>query len=96
MHVGGDRTLGLGGALTDLFKVQNRTPKPKNRTNSTKEFSEQVEGGLPVITQLRKGCEANRTRKFSRKSGKIFVAQVLWGTSSVPDLWLMTLNRDWR
>ena len=26
-----------------------------------------------------KGFEANRTRKFTRKFGKIFVAQVLWG-----------------
>ena len=32
-----------------------------------------------------KGFEANGTRKFTRKFGKSFVAQVLWGTFSVLD-----------
>ena len=48
------------------FRSQNRTPKPKNPTNSTKEFSEQFE----FTTQWNKGFEANRTRKFSRKFGE--------------------------
>ena len=53
--------------------------KAKNCTNSTKEFSEKVEG----TTQQNKGLEANRTRKLTRKFGKIFVAKVLWSTFSV-------------
>ena len=66
------------------FLVGNpkRTPKPKNHTNSTKECSEQFED----TTQQNKGFEANRTGKFTRKFGEIFVAKVLWGTFSVPDL----------
>ena len=43
------------------------TPKPKNRTNHTKEFSEQFEG----TTEWTKGFEANCTRKFTQKFGKI-------------------------
>ena len=30
--------------VAERFKGQRRTPKPKNRTNSTKEFSEQIDG----------------------------------------------------
>ena len=41
--------------------------------------------GLPVITQKKKGFEANRTRKFTRTFGKIFVIQFLCGTFSVPN-----------
>ena len=58
-----------------------KNPKAKIRTNSTKEFSEQFEGTTPQS----KGLEANLTRKFTRKFGKIFVAKVLWGTFSVPN-----------
>ena len=29
---------------------------------------------------------ANRARKFTRKFGEIFVAKVLWGTFSVPEI----------
>ena len=32
--------------------------------------------------------EANRTRKFTRKFGKIFVTQVLWGT-------FLSLTQNW-
>ena len=49
--------------------------------NSTKEISEQFEG----TSQENKRVEANHTRKFIRKLGKILVAQVLWSTSSVSD-----------
>ena len=41
--------IGAGGVLKNsphswvLFRSQKRTPKPKNRTNSAKEFSEQLE-----------------------------------------------------
>ena len=50
---------------------------PKNFLNNSR--------GLPVITHQNKAFEANRTRKFTRKFGEIFVAKVLWGTLSVPD-----------
>ena len=62
-----------------LYQGQTRTPKPKNRTNSTKQFSEQFDG-VAGHYPVKQGFEANRTRKFTRKFGKIFVAHVLWGT----------------
>ena len=40
-------------------------------------------GALP---NKNKGFVANHTRKFTQKFGKVFFAQVLWGTFSVPDL----------
>ena len=43
------------------FKGQSRTPKPKNRANSTKDF---VENNSRAVN---KGFEANRTRKLTRK-----------------------------
>ena len=55
------------------------TKPQKNRTNSTKEFSEQFEG-LPVIAQQNNGLKANHTRKFTRTIGKTFVTQFLCGT----------------
>ena len=70
------------------LEQKNESQSPKNRTNSTKEFSQQFEGA----TQQNKGLEANRTRKFTQKFGKIFVAQVLWGTFSVPE---KKRPRDW-
>ena len=65
-------------------RSQKRTPKPKNRKNSTKDFSEQFEG-ITGHYPLKRGFEANRTREFTRKFGEIFVAKILWGTFSVPD-----------
>ena len=47
--------------------------------------SEQLYGDYRVIAQQNKGFEPNRTRKFTRTFGKIFVAQFLCGTFSVPD-----------
>ena len=38
------------------------------------------------ITQQNKGSEANRTRKFTRTFGKIFVTQLLCGTFSVTNI----------
>ena len=67
-----------------FFSRAKGTLKPTNRTNNAKEVSEQFEGS----TQSNKGSEANRTRKFTRKFGKVFVAQVLWGTFSVPNFLL--------
>ena len=69
-----------------LLRSQKKEPQsqriartaPKNFLNKSR--------GLPVITHQNKGFEANRTRKFTRKFGEIFVAKVLWGTFSVPDL----------
>ena len=54
-------------------------------TNSAKQFSEQFEG-LPGHVPVEQGFffEANRARKFTRTFGKIFVAQFLCGTISVP------------
>ena len=63
-----------------------RTHKAKNRTNNTKEFSEQFERG-PVITQWNKGFGANRTRKFTRTFGNVrqnLFHTVSLGTFSVP------------
>ena len=45
-----------------------------------------------VLTNKTTALEANSTRKFTRKSGKILVAQVLWGTFSVPDTLYSTLD----
>ena len=59
---------------------------PKNFLNNSR--------GLPVITQQNKGFEENRTRKFTRKFGKISVAQVLWGTFSVPNPWAPTVRQN--
>ena len=50
---------------------------PKNFLNNSRVFL--------VMTHSNKGFEGNRTRKFTRKFGEIFVAKVLWGTFSVPD-----------
>ena len=43
------RTIRTSWITLPIFRSPKRTPKPKNRTNSAKEFSEQFEG-LPVIT----------------------------------------------
>ena len=66
------------------IRSQKRPTKPKNRTNSTKEFSEQFGGGYRSLPSKTKGFEANRTRKFTRTFGKIFVTQFVCGTFSVP------------
>ena len=69
---------------TPICGSPNKGPtKPKNRTNSAKEFSEQFEG-LTGHCPLNKGFEANHTRKFTRTFGKIFVTQFLCDTFSVP------------
>ena len=52
--------------------------------NSAKKLSEQFEG-VTGHYPLNKGFEANRTRKFTRKFGEIFVAKVFRGTFSVPE-----------
>ena len=59
---------------------QKRTPKPRRIARTAPKNFLNNSRGLPVITQ---GFEANRTRKFTRKFGEIFVAKVLWGTFSV-------------
>ena len=47
-HVGGKSWLEKIRSL----RIQKRTPKPKNRTNNAKEFSEQYEG----VTGYYHGC----------------------------------------
>ena len=58
-----------------------KNPKAKKSHEQHPIISEQFEG----TTQSNKGFEANRTRKFTQKFSRIFVAQVLWGTFSAPD-----------
>ena len=76
--------------FTRKYWEPKKTPKPKNRTNSAKEFSEQFEG---VTGHYPLSFEGNRTRKFTRKFGEIFVAKVLWGTFSVPENRLGRVHR---
>ena len=63
---GPERHLNAAG---QKFRIEKRTPKPKNRTNSAKECSEQFEG-VTGHSHENKGFEANRTRKFTRKFGE--------------------------
>ena len=51
--------------------------------NNTKAFSEQFEGASDHYP-VNKGFEANRSGKFIRMFGNIFVAQFLCGTFAVP------------
>ena len=60
----------------------------KNFLNNSRE--------LPVIAHENKGFEANRTRKFTRKFGEIFVVKVLWGTFSVPEKGRCRAGESWR
>ena len=53
---------------------KNARTVPKNFLNNSRHYP------------IKQGFEANRTRKFTRKFGRIFVAKVLWGTFSVPDI----------
>ena len=54
--------------------------------------------GLPGRCPVKqgKGFEANRTRKFTRTFGKIFVTQFLCGTYSVPKIWRATARLSQR
>ena len=80
-------------SLPYKFRSQKGPTKPKNRTNSTKEFSERFKGryrSLPSKTM--QGFEANRTRKFTRTFGQIFVTKFLCGTFSVPKKMHININ----
>ena len=65
-----------------MAQGQKRTPKPKNRTNCAKEFSEQFR--FEGTTNKTRVSRQIAPKKFTRKFCKIFVAQVLWSTFSVP------------
>ena len=67
----------LSGAKKDPQNQKIARTAPKNFLNNSR--------GLPVITQQNKGFEANRTRKFTRTFGKIFVTQFLCGTFLCPN-----------
>ena len=67
----------FSGAKKDPQNQKIARTAPKNFLNNSR--------GLPVITQQNKDFEANRTRKFTRTFGKIFVTQFLCGTFSVPN-----------
>ena len=73
------------GGLQNIPKFQDPQSQkiartaPKNFLNNSRV--------LPVICQQNKGFEANRTRKFTRTFGKIFVTEFLCGTFSVPKHW---------
>ena len=77
----------LGGCLLGTSKnvrSQKRTPKPKNRTNSTKEVPEQFEG-VTGHCPSKQGFWGKSHQKVHPKFGEIFLAKVLWGTFSVPE-----------
>ena len=48
-----------------------------------------IRGGYRSLSIKTRGFEANRTRKLTRTFGEIFVAKVLWGTFSVPNLYFV-------
>ena len=65
------------GAKKDPQSQRFARTAPKNFLDNSR--------GLLVTIHSNTGFEANRTRKFTRKFGEIFVAKVLWGTFSVPN-----------
>ena len=69
------------GAMTiSPFAAREGTSAPQ-WTDSANDFLSNLRAHDP----LKQGVfEANRTRKLTRKFSKVFVAQVLWGTLSVP------------
>ena len=66
----------MSGAEKDPRSEKIARTAPKHFLNNSR--------GLPFITQQNKGFEANCTGKFTRTFGKVFVAQFLYGTFSVP------------
>ena len=66
----------FSGAKKDPQSQKFARTAPKNFLNNSR--------GLLVTIQQNKGFEANRTRKFTRTFGKIFVTKFLCGTFPVP------------
>ena len=66
------------------FWSQKGLTKPKSRTNHQRIFWT-IRGGYRSWPSKTEGFEANRTRKFTRTFGKIFVTQFLCGTFAVPN-----------
>ena len=65
-----------------MSRAKRKNPKAKKSHEQYQRIFWTIRGQK---TQQNMGFEANRTRKFTRKFGKIFVAQLLWGTFSVPE-----------
>ena len=81
-----------------LPDFSDRKGTPKSLCNKDfAELSGELSGAICLKTLALSGsalelfteffAEANRTRKFTRKFGKVFVSQVLWGTFSVTEVW---------
>ena len=60
-------------------RSQKRTPKPKNRTNSAREFSEQFEG-FAGHCRLKQGFWGKSHQKVHPKVRRNLCRKVLWGT----------------
>ena len=75
-----------------VFPVQKATTEQTRssygRARSLVRFPPPIRFAPPPIS--RPNFEANCTRKFTRKFGEISVANVLWGTFSVPDFECLT------
>ena len=73
-------------------------PSHRNKAKHLREQRQRIvrtiRGGCRSLSSKTKGLEANRTRKFTRTFGKIFVTQFLCGTFSVPKWWVRLLISD--